>query len=140
MCRIYFQWNIIFRSKYSFLIYTEKRKEEKKIEFEILATQIRNTNRFKSYIIQQLFNDVNVPRCHTRNLSYENIFITFKNTFFFFHAFIFLGTNMKGTIFPGRVRSHPSHPPQLRACFNACLVKEFGGSDCVHFFFDNFYN
>ena len=35
---------------------------------------------------------------------------------FFFHVFIFLGTNIKGTIFSGRVRSHPSHPPQLRAC------------------------
>ena len=40
MCRIYFQWNTIFRSEYSFLIYTEKRKEEKNwIQAAILATQ-----------------------------------------------------------------------------------------------------
>ena len=40
MCRIYFQWNHIFRREYSFLIYTEKRKEEKIwIRTIILATQ-----------------------------------------------------------------------------------------------------
>ena len=39
---------------------------------------IRNTNRFKYYIIKQLCKDTNVPRCHTENLSFENIFIPFK--------------------------------------------------------------
>ena len=40
MCRIYFQWNKIFRSEYSFFIYTEKRKEEKIwIRIIVLATQ-----------------------------------------------------------------------------------------------------
>ena len=56
-----------------------------------------------------------LSRCHTENLSYENILITFKYTLFFFHAFIFSGTNIKGRIFSRRVPSHPSHPPQLRA-------------------------
>ena len=41
-----------------------------------------NTNQFGYYIIQQVFNDVNVPRCHTENLSCENIFISLKYTFF----------------------------------------------------------
>ena len=68
MCRIYFQWNTIFRSEYSFLIYTEKRKEEKNwIQAVILATQnsmnqknvcepiriLHNTATFEYYIIQQ---------------------------------------------------------------------------------------
>ena len=66
MCRIYFQWNTIFRSEYSFLIYTEKRKEGKNwIQTVILATQnsmnqknvcepiriLHNT--FEYYVIQQ---------------------------------------------------------------------------------------
>ena len=74
---------------------------------------IRNTNPFEYYIIQQLFNDVNVPRCHTENLSYENIFFPFKYILLLLSQFCFLGTNIKGTIFSGRVRSHPPHPPQL---------------------------
>ena len=77
---------------------------------------IQNTDRFKYYIIQQLFNDVKVPRCHTENLSFENIFIPFKYSLLFFHGFMFWGTNIKGTISSGRVRSHPSHPSQLRGC------------------------
>ena len=51
-----------------------------------------------------------------KNLSYENIFITFKYTLFFFTLLFFLGTNIRGTIFSGQLLSHPSHPPQLRAC------------------------
>ena len=41
--------------------------------------------------------------------------IPFKYTLLLFSRFIFLDTNIKGTIFSGRVRSHPSHLPQLRA-------------------------
>ena len=77
---------------------------------------IQNTDRFKYHIIQQLFNDVKVPRCHTENLSFENIFIPFKYSLLFFHGFMFWGTNIKGTISSGRVRSHPSRPSQLRGC------------------------
>ena len=57
---------------------------------------IRNTNPFEYYIIQQLFNDVNVPRCHTENLSYENIFILFKYTLLFFSQSYFFGYKYKG--------------------------------------------
>ena len=35
---------------------------------------------------------------------------------YFWHAFIFFGTNTKGTIFSGRVRLHPSQLSQLHAC------------------------
>ena len=50
----------------------------------------RNTNPFKYYIIQQLFNDVNVSRCHTENFSYENIFFPFKyNLLLFFTVLLF---------------------------------------------------
>ena len=76
---------------------------------------IWNTIRFEYYIIQQLFNSVNVPGCHTGNLSSQNIFIPFKDTLLLFSRFIFLDTNIKGTVFSGRVRSRPSHLPQLRA-------------------------
>ena len=86
---------------------------------------IGNTNPFEYYITQQLFNDVNVPGCHTKNLSYENIFFLFNYILLLFHGFIFLGTNIKGKIFSGRVRSHPSHPPQLRACFkNSYFIRK----------------
>ena len=57
---------------------------------------IRNTNPFEYYIIQQLFNDVNVPRCLTENLSYQNIFIPFKYTLLLFSRFYFLGQKYKG--------------------------------------------
>ena len=57
---------------------------------------IRNTNRFEYYIIQQLFSDANVPRCHTGNLSYENIFIPFKYTLLLFPCFYFLGHKYQG--------------------------------------------
>ena len=76
---------------------------------------IWNTIRFEYYIIQQLFNGVNVPRCHTENISSQNIFIPFKYTLLLFSQFIFSDTSIKGTIFSGRVRSPPSHLPQLRA-------------------------
>ena len=57
---------------------------------------IRNTNPFEYYIIQQLFNDVNVPRCHTENLSYENIFIPFKYTLLLFSQSYFFRHKYKG--------------------------------------------
>ena len=76
---------------------------------------IWNTIRFEYYIIQQLFNGANVPGCHTENLSSQNIFIPFKDTLLLFSLFIFLDTNIKGTLFSGRVLSRPSHLPQLRA-------------------------
>ena len=47
---------------------------------------IRITKRFEYYIIQQLFNDVNVPYSRTEDLSYENIFILFKYTLLHFFA------------------------------------------------------
>ena len=85
-------------------------------------------------IIQQLFNYVNVPLCHTENLSYENKFIPFKYTFrlnrrFFFHAFIFLGTNIKDTIFSGAFA--PVEPPSAtRLILWSILfykISDFGG-------------
>ena len=54
------------------------------------------TNRFKYYIIQQLFNDVKVPHCHTENLSFENIFSPFKYSLLLFSRFYFLGYKYKG--------------------------------------------
>ena len=48
-------------------------------------------------------------------LPYENIFFPFKYTLLLFSRFYFLGTNIKGTIFSGQVRSHPLHPPSLSA-------------------------
>ena len=45
--------------------------------------------------MQQLFNDVNVPRCHTENLSYENIFSPFKYTLLLFFT-VFFGHKYKG--------------------------------------------
>ena len=56
------------------------------------------------------FNDVNVPRCHTENLSYENIFILFKYTGLVFSCFYFWGTNIKGIILLGQVCSLLSQP------------------------------
>ena len=102
-----------------------KKERKKKLEFEqsfwrdkiqwikrmCVKLIIRNTNRCKYYLIPQLFNDVKVPHCHTENLSFENIFSPFKYSLLLFQGFIFWGTNIKGTIFSGRVRSHPSHPP-----------------------------
>ena len=64
---------------------------------------IRNTNRFEYYIIQ-LFNDVNIPRCQTENLSYENIFILFQC---YFLQFYFLGHKYKGHDF---IRAGPFAP------------------------------
>ena len=109
----------IFGSEYSFLIYPEKRK--KKFEF-IWATQnpmnkknvcqltIRNTNRFEYYITQQLLNDVNVSRCHTETLSYENMFIPFKYTLLLFSRFYFLGYKYEGHDF---LRAGAFVPPEL---------------------------
>ena len=80
---------------------------------------IRNTNPFEYYIIQQLFNDVNVPRCHTENLSYENIFIPFKCTFLLFSRFYFLRHKYKRHDFlrAGAFAPVSPLPPQPRACF-----------------------
>ena len=50
---------------------------------------IRITKRFEYYIIQQLFNDVNVPYSRTEDLSYEIIFILFKYTLLLFLSFHF---------------------------------------------------
>ena len=57
---------------------------------------IRNTNRFKYRIIQQLFNHVNVLCCHTENLSFGNIFIPFKYSLLLFSRFYVLGYKYKG--------------------------------------------
>ena len=46
-------------------------------------------------MIQQLFNDVQVPRCHTENLSFENIFIPFKCSLLLFSRFYVLGYKYK---------------------------------------------
>ena len=43
---------------------------------------------------------------------------------YFFHDFIFWGTNIKGTIFSGQVRSHPSHTIKLRAWCNV-IYRQF---------------
>ena len=131
MCHIYLQWNNVFRSEYTFFIYTEKRKEEKIwIWIIVLATQnsmnkkkvswliIRNTNRFEYYIIQQLFNDANsMFLVDTQKTFLMRMYSSRLNILrYFFHSFIFLGANIKGTIFSGRVRWHPSHPPELCVC------------------------
>ena len=130
-----FNETYILRRECSFPIYTEKERK-KKFEFEqsswrhkILLIKViclidNSKFEFEYYIIQQLFNDVNVPRCHTENLSYENIFFPFKYTSLLYSRFYFLDTNIKGTIFSGRVRSHTSQPPQLRACLISYTANE----------------
>ena len=58
-------------------------------------------------------------------LSYENILFPFKYTLLLFSRFYFLGANIKGTIFSGRVRSHPLHSPQLRAWIPSYQTHKF---------------
>ena len=50
-------------------------------------------------MIQQLFNNVKVPRCHTENLSFENIFIPYKHSLLLFPRFYVLGYKYKGRDF-----------------------------------------
>ena len=88
----------------------------------------RNTNRFEYYIIQHLFNDINLPFCHTENLFYKNIFIPFKYTLLLFSRVCSLGTNLNGTIFSWRVRSRPSHPLSYTPVLGAEMVLK------THFF------
>ena len=57
---------------------------------------IRNTDPFEYYRIQQLFNNVKVPRWHTENLSFENIFSPFKYSLLLFSWFYVLGYKYKG--------------------------------------------
>ena len=97
---------------------------------------IRNTNRFEYYIVQQLVNDVNVPRCHTENLSYENIFIPFKYTLLLFSGFYYFGQKYKGHDFlragafapvapPSATRLHCSHnflETKILRCFKQIFV------------------
>ena len=61
--------------------------------------------------MQQLFNDVNVPRCHTENLSYENIFFPFKYTLLLFSRFYFFGHKYKGHDFLRAGVFGPVAPP-----------------------------
>ena len=98
-----------------------QKKRKKKFEF-IWAAQnpmnkknvcqliIRNTNRFEYYITQQLLNDVNVSRCHTETLSYENMFIPLKYTLLLFSRFYFLGYKYEGHDF---LRAGAFAPPEL---------------------------
>ena len=72
---------------------------------------IQNTKPFEYYVIQQLFNYVNVPRCHTENLSYENIFFPFKYTLLLYSRFYFLGQKYKGHYFPRTGAFAPVAPP-----------------------------
>ena len=72
---------------------------------------IQNADRFEYYIIKQLFNDVSVPRCHTENLSYGNIFIPFKNTLLLYSRFYFFGHKYKGHDFLRAGAFAPVAPP-----------------------------
>ena len=120
----------IFRIGYIFLIYNEKRKEEKQIWIWtiILATQnsmnkknapkliIRNTNRFEYYLIQQLFNDVSVfSLSHRKHFLWAYIhlvqicFVPFSRFHFFRPLHDFLRANAFAPV-------APSPRPLPRAC------------------------
>ena len=91
---------------------------------------VRNTNPFEYYIIQQLFNDVNVPRCHTENFSYENIFFPFKYTLLLFSWFYFFGHKCKGHNFLGPGAFAPVAPPSttclsVTAALELIILSEF---------------
>ena len=62
-------------------------------------------------MIKQLFNDVKVPRCHTENLSFENIFIPFKYSLLLFSRFYGLGYKYKGHGFLRAGAFAPVAPP-----------------------------
>ena len=62
-------------------------------------------------MIKQLFNDVKVPRCHTENLSFENIFIPFKYSLLLFSRFYGLGYKHKGHGFLRAGAFAPVAPP-----------------------------
>ena len=66
-------------------------------------------------MIQQLFNDVNVPRFHTENLSFENIIIPFNYGLLLFSRFYVLWYKYKGHDFLRAGAFAPVAPPQLRA-------------------------
>ena len=75
----------------------EKKERKKIFEFQQLFWRHkiqRNTNRFEYHIIQQLFNDENVPPYHTENLFYENTLIPFKYTLLLFSHFYILGVQI----------------------------------------------
>ena len=112
----------------------QKRKEEKIwIRIIVLATQnsmnkkrvsqliIRNTNQFEYYIIQRLFNDENVPCCHTENLSYEIIFIPFKYTLLLFSRFYFFRHKYKGHDFLRAGAFAPVAPPST-TCLRSIII------------------
>ena len=61
--------------------------------------------------MQQLFNDINVPRCHTENLFYEHIFFPFKCTMLLFSPFYFFGHKYKGHDFLRAGAFSPVAPP-----------------------------
>ena len=82
---------------------------------------IRNTNQFEYYIIKQLFNDVNVPRCHTENLSYAIIFISFKYTLLLFSRFYFFGCKYKGHEFLRAGAFAPVAPPSATRLIDGLL-------------------
>ena len=64
--------------------------------------------------IKQLFN---VPRCHSENLSYENIFLPFKYTFLLFLRFYFFAHKYKGHDFLRASAFAPVAPPST-TCLN----------------------
>ena len=112
----------------------QKRKEEKIwIQINVLATQnsmnkkkvsqliIQNTNKLEYYIIQQLFNDENVPWCHTENLSYEITFIPFKYTLLLFSRFYFFRHKYKGHDFLRAGAFAPVVPPSA-TCLRSIII------------------
>ena len=126
----------IFRREYSFLIYTEKRKEEK-IEFELSSWRhkiqlikvmclIDNSKYWPIPILHNntttIYNDVNVPRCHTENLSYEDIFFPSKYTLLLFSRFYFFGHKYKRRDFLWEGAFAPVAPPSA-TCLDYHYIK-----------------
>ena len=75
-------------------------------------------------MIKQLFNDVNVPRFHTENLSFENIIIPFKYGLLLFSRFYVLWYKYKGHDFHRAGVFAPVAPPVMRLHSTAILASK----------------